>query len=229
MKDHITKPIDPDRMFKIMEKYYHKNKAAISSARKRKFDVKAAVPAAASSIPDIPGIDTASGLKRTAGNGKLYLNILKKFMDNYADVPGNIYQALAADDRKLAERLAHTVKGVAGNIGAVGVQEMAQELEQSIRQNDSAGQTEQIRKRFADVLMLQIANLRANLGDVREENQFAPARVVDPGLMKTMITKLETLLMADDTEALDYFESVEKELSAVLPAADYNNLRKSTY
>ncbi len=227
MKDHITKPIDPDRMFRIMEKYYHKNKGAISAAGKRKIDVKEALPATVSTIPDIPGIDTASGLKRAAGNGKLYLNVLKKFTDSYLDVPGSICKALEAGDRQLAERLAHTVKGVAGNIGAVGVQEMAQELEQSIRKNDSASRTEQVRTRFADILMLQIANLRANIGEVPEENQFAPARVIDPGLMKTMITKLETLLLADDTEALDYFESVEKELSAVMPAADFNNLKKS--
>lgn len=223
MKDHITKPIDPDRMFKTMEKYYSKNKAA---AAPKRGVVKAAV-AQTARIPAVPGIDTDSGLKRAAGNGKLYLNMLKKFMDNYAEAPGNICQALGKGDRQLAERLAHTVKGVAGNIGAVGVQKMAQELEQSIRENDAAELTEQIRRRFADTLMLQIADLRAHIGDVPEGSRSVPAGVVDSGLMKTIMSRLKALLMADDTEAVDYFEAVEKDLSACMPAADYNNLKKS--
>jgi len=44
--------------------------------------------------------------------------------------------------------------------------------------------------------------------------------------MRTIVSRLEALLMADDTEAVDYFESVEKDLSACMPAADYNNLKK---
>ncbi|NTW77031.1 MAG: response regulator, partial [Syntrophaceae bacterium] len=222
MKDHITKPIDPDRMFKTMEKYYSKGKEA---AGQRRVGIKTGVSQAVI-LPVIPGLDTASGLKRAAGNGNLYWNMLKKFMDNYVEVPGNIYSALGEGDRQLAERMAHTVKGVAGNIGAVGVQEAAQELEQSIKMNDAASRTEQIRKRFADTLMLQIANLRANIGDVPAENRSVPVRVVDSGLMNTIMSRLEKLLMADDTEAVDYFESVEADLSAVMPAADYNNLKK---
>lgn len=223
MKDHITKPIDPDRMFKTMEKYYSKNKAA---AAPKRGVVKAAV-AQTVRIPAVPGIDTDSGLKRAAGNGKLYLNMLKKFMDNYAGTPGNICLALGKGDRQLAERLAHTVKGVAGNIGAADVQKMAQELEQSIRENDAAELTEQIRKRFADTLLLQIAGLKAHIGDVPEGSRSVPAGVVDSGLMKTIMSRLKALLMADDTEAVDYFEAVEKDLSACMPAADYNNLKKS--
>jgi len=225
MRDHITKPIDPKRMFETMEKYY-KGKGAIIPAGIRKADVKASVSEALS-VPDIPGIDTASGLKRAAGNKKLYLKMLKKFMDNYMDIPGNIYKALLDGDRQLAERLAHTVKGVAGNIGALGVQEIAQELEQSIRKNDSASQTEEIRKRFADVLILQIANFRENICDLPEEKQSIPAKAVDPGIIMTLVTKLEKLLMANDTEAVDYFESVQKDFSAVMSAADYNNFKKS--
>jgi len=206
--------------------YNTEGKGAIIPAGIRKADVKASVSEALS-VPDIPGIDTASGLKRAAGNKKLYLKMLKKFMDNYMDIPGNIYKALLDGDRQLAERLAHTVKGVAGNIGALGVQEIAQELEQSIRKNDSASQTEEIRKRFADVLILQIANFRENICDLPEEKQSIPAKAVDPGIIMTLVTKLEKLLMANDTEAVDYFESVQKDFSAVMSAADYNNFKKS--
>ena len=37
-------------------------------------------------------------------------------------------------DRKLAERIAHTVKGVAGNLGITEVQSAAQKLEKAIRE-----------------------------------------------------------------------------------------------
>lgn len=225
MKDHITKPIDPKSMFETMEKYY-KGKRAIVPAGIKSADVKAEVSETVS-IPNVPGIDTASGLKRAAGNKKLYLNMLKKFMDTYADVPGNIYTALLEGDRQFAERLAHTVKGVAGNLGAVGVQKIAQELEQSIKNIDPAIQTEEIRRNFADVLILQIAHLKENIGDFAEEKQSVSVQPADPAIIKTIMTKLAKLLTANDTEAVDYFESVQTDLSAVMPAADYNGLENS--
>ena len=51
---------------------------------------------------------------RLAGNKKLYRKLLRQFADTEADTAHRIASALAENDRALAERLAHSVKGVAG-------------------------------------------------------------------------------------------------------------------
>ncbi|MBF0192646.1 MAG: response regulator [Magnetococcales bacterium] len=131
MCDHIAKPLDVEEMFVILSKW-------ITPA------VAVPVPVAVAGIrgggeeeipQDIPGLDVQSGLKRMVGKKGLYLSMLRKFVAGQKDVPERIREALTAQDRESAERLAHTLKGTAGNIGASGVQTDAALVENAIREN----------------------------------------------------------------------------------------------
>ena len=104
------------------------------------------------SVPDIPGLDASDGLNRVAGNRRLYLDLLHRFVEGQAAAADAVDAALAAGDRLLAERLAHTAKGVSGNLGAHGLSEAAGQLESSIRHGDPSGQTREILARFAVLL-----------------------------------------------------------------------------
>ena len=84
-------------------------------------------------LPEIAGINIADGLKRVAGNKRLYRDLLAQFAAKQGDAAAQISAALESGDIKLAERIAHTVKGVAGNIGITEVQSAAQKLEKAIR------------------------------------------------------------------------------------------------
>ena len=66
-------------------------------------------------MPDIAGVDLADGLNRVAGNRRLYRDLLGQFAKKQGDAAAQISAALENRDAKLAERIAHTVKGVAGN------------------------------------------------------------------------------------------------------------------
>ena len=79
---------------------------------------------------------------RVAGNKKLYRKLLRQFSNTEADAAQRIASALAENDRALAERLAHTVKGVAGNIGATAVQNAAANLEKAIKGSAPAAEIE---------------------------------------------------------------------------------------
>ncbi len=131
MNDHVTKPIDPDALF-----------ACLGRLVKTRGDPAPVVPkpAAASDVelPEIEGIDIAGGLKRVAGNKRLYRSLLEQFAAKQAGVASQIAEALGSGDRALAERLAHTVKGVAGNIGIGSVQAAAAKVERGIQEGDSS-------------------------------------------------------------------------------------------
>jgi len=82
---------------------------------------------------DVAGLDYATGLKRVAGNRVLYLRLLRQFCEEEADAATRITVALDADDLVTAERVAHTLKGVAGSIGLVQLQAAAALLEKPSR------------------------------------------------------------------------------------------------
>jgi HPt (histidine-containing phosphotransfer) domain-containing protein len=86
-------------------------------------------------LPDtLPGIDIVSGLERLSGNRNLYAKLLKMFSRDYAGMTDEIKAALNRKDTETAERLTHTIRGVAGNLSARDLQRSASELEKGIKQ-----------------------------------------------------------------------------------------------
>ncbi|MFH0784250.1 MAG: transporter substrate-binding domain-containing protein [Pseudomonadota bacterium] len=109
MNDHIAKPINIEEMFGKMAKWITPSNPTSSIDEKKTEDVD---------IPELEGINTVDGLARTQGNGKLYLKLLKKVHISQMNFIEEFKAAQENSDWQLAERLAHTLKGIAGNIGA---------------------------------------------------------------------------------------------------------------
>lgn len=86
------------------------------------------------SLPEsLPGINLEVGLKHMAGNQQLFLKLLLEFFVDYRDFTSKIQSSLQNDTRT-AERMAHTLKGVAGSIGASSLQSTSSALEMAIRE-----------------------------------------------------------------------------------------------
>ncbi|HXJ80090.1 MAG TPA: response regulator, partial [Candidatus Methylomirabilis sp.] len=124
MNDHIAKPIDPALLFDTVSRYYQPGPERApreTVADSGRAEVSTPSPAHEATLPAVEGLDTADGLLRVAGNRTLYLKLLSQFVAQQAEAPASIAEALKGGDHALAERLAHTVKGVAGNLGAGSV------------------------------------------------------------------------------------------------------------
>ena len=80
----------------------------------------------------------AASVRRIGGNVALYRSLLDKFRVNHGNFAGSFRQALAAGDRSTAERQAHTLRGIAGTLGAETLQDLAASLESCIRKGESA-------------------------------------------------------------------------------------------
>jgi two-component system sensor histidine kinase/response regulator len=83
--------------------------------------------------PATPAIDMAAGVARLNGDHEMFGRVLRRFAESFAATPDDIRAALSQRDGELAVRLAHTLKGAAGTIGAGMLQEAALRLEQSLR------------------------------------------------------------------------------------------------
>ncbi|MEO5346429.1 MAG: response regulator [Magnetococcus sp. YQC-9] len=135
MQDHIAKPIEPDEMYATMARW-------IKPAQPHPIPEKPLSqddPPSGRSLdgaPVIPGVDTRAGLRRMSGNLNGYMNLLTRFVNNQCGAVNAIHQALSGADATTAERIAHTLKGVASTIGADELAKKAARLETAIRQQE---------------------------------------------------------------------------------------------
>ena len=102
------------------------------------------------------------------------MKILRQFVEQQGPASDQVADALANGDHALAERLAHTLKGVAGNVGATGVQSAAAALERVIRDRSNADEVERARQRVGAVLEPLAAGIRAALGSRRVRRAQRP-------------------------------------------------------
>ncbi len=143
MNDYVSKPIEPDQLFSVIKKWI---KPAIAGGNTQQIKNTSEIVNMTNEIADenntdielpesIPGIDIESGVKRLSGNRKLYRKLLIDFSASYSSLPQDIGKAIKESSADTALRLAHTLKGVAGNISAYDIQNIASNLENAISQN----------------------------------------------------------------------------------------------
>jgi CheY-like chemotaxis protein len=130
MNDHVAKPIIPRVLFEALLKWIPHGERDLPELP----DTESAGDGTAEALPEIPGIDTHAGVQRIGGNIASYRKLLQKFADNQANVLDSIRSAIAGKDSELSLRLAHTLKGVSGSIGADAVQQAAAKLEAALKE-----------------------------------------------------------------------------------------------
>lgn len=195
MNDHISKPIHPQLLFETVARYYHLSSDGVLAAE--------AVPtsAPAATLIDVEGLDTADGLLRVGGNRNLYLKLLRQFVATEHDAPARIQERLAGQDRATAERMAHSIKGVAGNLGAKMVQAAASDLERAIK--DGTPSAEALCDRLTSVLTPLIERLRTALGEPAVAAPLDSEVSVDPRMIRETVVRMTKYLGEFDPAAGD--------------------------
>jgi two-component system sensor histidine kinase/response regulator len=158
-----------------------------------------------------------SGLRRVLGKRPRYLSMLRGFVSNQSGMDARIAAAIAAGDNSGAERMAHTLKGLAGNIGADALQQAAAALEHAIA---AGGATGELQAALAQQLNAQLDAITAAL-PAETETASAPI-AVDTALRDNVHAQLVRLLTDDDAEA----EKVLMEHHALLASAYPNHIRR---
>ncbi len=160
-------------------------------------------------LPSIPGLDTALGLKRVLGKKDFYLNILRMFVANQGKAPEEIRRSLEAGDMETAQRLAHTAKGVSGNIGATELQELSARVEKCIKEGMPRAEIEAALLPYGEAHAALVDRLRTDLGvpAATEAEAAKPEAVpVNREEGKGACRRLHELLANDDSEAVDYLD-----------------------
>ncbi|SEG13603.1 response regulator [Thauera chlorobenzoica] len=132
MNDFVTKPIDPDQLWTALLRWLPGRRSAANAPP----SAKASPPLPAAGLLDHPvaGLDPALGLERCLGQAGLYRELLEQFIRQQRGSAEQLRRALEDGDHHSVRHLAHTLKGVAANLGAVGLEQRAAALEQSLRE-----------------------------------------------------------------------------------------------
>jgi signal transduction histidine kinase/DNA-binding response OmpR family regulator/HPt (histidine-containing phosphotransfer) domain-containing protein len=217
MNDHVAKPIDPAALFEAVGRFYEP--AA---------DAPAPDPPSTllpqDALPVIAGLDMNDGVSRVGGNRKLYVKILRQFAEQQGPAADQIADTLATGDHSFAERLAHTLKGVAGNIGAAAVQSAAAALERAIRDRSTADEIERARTLVKAVLDPLTTGIRTAVMTAGSEASASvePATPTSPARSREAAARLAALLSDSDPAAGEFIEANGGALRPLFDAAGWS-------
>jgi len=222
MNDHVSKPIDPDALFATLMRWAKpRPKKAVESHAPSSTPAKGVDEVV---LPEIAGINLAEGLNRVAGNRRLYRDLLGQFAAKQGDAAAQISAALETGDSKLAERIAHTVKGVAGNLAIAEVQSAAQKVEKAIRD----GQDSEVPlDAFATLLREQVHTIGQALQGAPTQPEEVVLSPFNGEVASTAIARLHFLLDASDGDSEEAFRNLREAVSGVINKPDLDALSAS--
>ncbi len=223
MNDHVSKPIDPGSLFSTLMRWAQLGPKQAVEPPASFTSVKTSDEVV---LPEIAGINLADGLKRVAGNRRLYRDLLGQFAARHGAAAAQISTALKSGDLSLAERIAHTVKGAAGNIGITEVQSLAQKLEETLR--DGEGKASGLLAEFASLMGTQVHAIeRALCGSAMAQPEKVRTLPFNEEVAAEAIARLRTLLEARDGEAIESFRSLQDAVAGAVEKTQLDGLSAS--
>jgi two-component system sensor histidine kinase/response regulator len=220
MNDHLAKPIDPQKLFDALLRWITPRVRSAAAAQSAIAPRSISSPVVGSDSLTIPGVDTATALKRTGGSVKRYESLLHRFADSQATVVSDIRAALIAKDTPTAQRLAHSLKGAAANLGVSTLAQVAATAESAIDSNQGIPLALETLSHSLDT---SLAAIRSALP--KEIAADSPAVAAsDPSMVVQPLSQLKKLLENDEGDAADFILDARPNLCKVLTATEIEAL-----
>jgi HPt (histidine-containing phosphotransfer) domain-containing protein len=166
-------------------------------------------------------LNVTQGLMRTTDNPAFYVSLLRKFAASQQDALERVQQALTDADPATAERHAHTLKGLAGSLGAAPLQQAADALETALRQHADAAQVSAAIVQTGQQLDALLQALRAAPGllDPVAAPVLHPVSEAERALGLETLQRIRQLLQQDDAQAAELWEAHAPLLRSLCPEA----------
>jgi HPt (histidine-containing phosphotransfer) domain-containing protein len=134
MADHIGKPFDLTQLIAVILNHARRDGLPLAASV-----TDAAAPAAAGAVP-LPeaGLNSAAALKRLGGLHSIYLMALRSFVVEAGKLAAQLQTARAELDQQAALPALHTLKGLAGTVGADRLAGLSQLAEQALKDDASS-------------------------------------------------------------------------------------------
>ncbi|MBF0107819.1 MAG: response regulator [Magnetococcales bacterium] len=216
MNDHVAKPIDFIRLFSVMAQWIKPSTPVrVADHLPLLFD------ADHQDAPiHLPGIVFANGLARVGGNRKLFHKLLKNFHKKHQRTAHLLERLLIQKDHETFRREIHTLRGIAGTIGAHDLYDVASRIEHQLR-TGSLDEIHPLFSKLEDHLTFLISGLgqffqRADEDKaVQTERKISFADIPTEKIehLRRMAHDIEEFLRLGDTRVRNLLEEVEREFA----------------
>jgi PAS domain S-box-containing protein len=224
MNEHIPKPVNRNELIKTITRFISAKPDFRPSPTPRVPVLQLLKESEAEhliKLSPIPGLDLEDGLKRAGYNEDLYKNLLIQFSNNKSRFLEKIELAIQDKDMGIAAQLLHSLKGVAGTIGAKDLAEKALQIEKKLQNNNMDSEYESIlnsAKQSMDLLISGISLLEqkySSQGVIKISQPLPEYEKLAP-----LIEELENLILDNDLKSLDYIQAIENTFIKT-PIKDY--------
>jgi len=209
MVDFMPKPIDPETCLEVLSQWIHSDKIC----QHHTYSIPSEQEVPEGITFQLPEINIQIGLKRAAGNEILFKKMLLDFFNEYQNIVQHLeslYQNEKLDEIKV---MAHTLKGLGGNIGAENLQKNAFLLEQALKQNIEADIQISLRN-LTHTLNQMIHGIRENrkwLSQAEASDQ-PPTEQKDVKVLMHDLQQLDDLLGQGRTTSIDTYHELASQL-----------------
>ena len=210
MNDHIAKPIDVAQLFLNLAQWIKPKQADVQPESFKK-------ESPVEGLPAIPGLDIDNALARMGGSVKMLRKMLSRFHETQADAMARIKAALDNHDVETAMREAHTLKGLAGNIGANEMALQAGLVEDMLKGGETEGLVDALQAMELE-LTGQLAHISAALPASKTAKVVSPDATsieVDKDALAIELRQLAALLADLDSSAGAMLEKLSPQLDAL--------------
>ena len=213
MNEHITKPIDPEKLFSSISFWL-----GMSEPTTQETPI---VREHQSYALELHEFDVPTALRRLNGNINAYMRLLGKFRRNFSDFIGQIRKQVNQEDYESARALAHQLIGVAGNLSATTLHRIAIDVELALKSKKSPGLSDMLNELelemdlvFSEIDGLDIDNMM--LADSK--------KTTNKGLSE-QLTDFNALLEDYDAAAIKYIQELRTPLLNIGRKEDFNKIK----
>ena len=215
MNDHITKPIDSDQLFSALLRWIEPGQREIPENPQGKTE-NLKTGGNLGPLKEMPGVSTAEGLARLGGKRALYLELLAKFQQDYADAFPRIKTALDKEDYRSAQRLVHSIKGVSGNVGALDLQSAAVNLEKALNEKTTS-ELDRLLDEFNHGLQVALDSMR-RLTALNSKKKGGSGPQEEPKRLQGLLSQLQPYVLDQEAKPA---KQLMKEISGHLWPPEY--------
>ena len=219
MNAHVSKPIHPEHLFATLVQWI--DPAAIPDTRPSSRPSRKKPPEPSLNLENLlPGFDTTAGLERVAGNQSLYLDLLRSFANKYTDAAETLRGHLRNNEPDMAARLAHTMKGMAGNLGAVALHTAARDLESAFANPEAtclkpenplvAAVCEALDHAISEINLINTHQTPPENRDAKNTNR--PSAAPQPDMLLDRLNQIPELVKTDYHQALEDAKNLSEQL-----------------